>query len=57
MSSAKLKLGIYYFRKSVSRFSKNNLAPHDNTLSSKTFRILPCKEKIKNKDFFFTKYA
>jgi hypothetical protein len=24
MSSAKLKLGIYYFRKSVSRFSENN---------------------------------
>ena len=39
-ASAKLKLGIYYFRKSVSRFSKNNLVLHDNTLSSKTLRIL-----------------
>jgi hypothetical protein len=54
-ASAKLELGIYYFRKPVSRFSKNNWIPYGNMPSGKTLRIVIQKEKIKGKDFFFPK--
>jgi len=38
MSSAKLSLGIYYFRKSVSRFSENNWIRYHNSVQANAAR-------------------
>jgi len=54
---AKLKLGIYYFRKSVSRFSENNQVLKHNLLSYQFLYRFFRKKKSKEKIFSFQKYA
>jgi hypothetical protein len=55
MSSAKLKLGIYYFRKSVSRFSEDDWVLCHNLFLNQMLRILFLERKNQKEDFFFPK--
>ena len=53
-SFAKLKLGLYYFRKSVSRFSDNNWACIITYYRVKPY-VLSFRKKNKKKSFFLSK--
>ena len=56
MSSAKLKLGIYYFLENLlSGFYKNNYVTNDNKLLNKSLRIFLVKKKNNETDFFLSK--
>jgi len=56
-SFAKLKLGMYYFRKSVLRFSENNWAFIIAYFRVKCYASCFRKKKSKEKIFSFQKYA
>ncbi|OHB65463.1 MAG: hypothetical protein A2168_09280 [Planctomycetes bacterium RBG_13_50_24] len=55
MSSAKLKLGIYYFRKSASRFSEDNWVLCHKLFLDQMLRILFLERKNQKRRFFLSK--